>query len=69
MSESMLFKAVKLLKCAGLASMFKNTVRIKLGVGEYRLSMAIRPKWIKAIVNEILHLGGKPILLNCSTIP
>jgi len=61
LQESTPFKAVKLLRDAGLKTLFKegDTVGIKIHMGEYGNSLNLRPQWVGAIVEEVKKLGGK----------
>ncbi len=70
LQESTPFKAVKVLRDAGLKTLFKkgDTVGIKLHMGEYGNSLNLRPQWIGSIVEEVKRLGGKPVVIDCNTI-
>ncbi len=63
--ESTPFKAVKLLRDAGIKDLFQkgDTVGIKIHTGEYGNSLNLRPHWIKAIVEEVQRLGGYPVIV------
>lgn len=63
--ESTPFKAVKLLRDAGIKDLFKpgDTVGIKVHMGEYGNSLNLRPKWVSAIVDEVKRLGGNPVIV------
>lgn len=68
--EAIMYKAVKVLRDAGLQDLFKkgDTVGIKLHMGEHGNVFNLRPQWISAIVDEIKRLGGKPVVVDCNTI-
>ncbi len=70
LQESTPFKAVKVLRDAGLETHFKkgDTVGIKIHFGEYGNSLNLRPQWISAIVDEVKRLGGKPAIVECNTM-
>lgn len=70
LQESTPFKAVKLLRDAGLETLFKkgDTVGIKVHMGEYGNSLNLRPHWIVSIVEEVKRLGGNPVIVDCNTI-
>jgi uncharacterized Fe-S center protein len=70
LQESTPFKAVKVLRDAGLETHFKkgDTVGIKIHMGEYGNSLNLRPQWVGAIVEEVKRLGGKPVIVDCNTI-
>lgn len=70
LQESTPFKAVKVLRDAGLESLFKpgDRVGIKMHMGEFGNSLNLRPQWIGAIVEEVKRLGGKPVVVDCNTI-
>ncbi|ETA81849.1 hypothetical protein T472_0204215 [Youngiibacter fragilis 232.1] len=70
LQESTPFKAVKLLRDAGLKTLFKegDTVGIKIHMGEYGNSLNLRPQWVGAIVEEVKRLGGNPVIVDCNTI-
>lgn len=63
--ESTPFKAVKLLRDAGIETLFKkgDTVGIKIHSGEFGNSLNLRPHWISYIVDEVKRLGGYPIVI------
>ncbi len=63
--ESTPFKAVKLLRDAGIKDLFKpgDTVGIKVHTGSYGNSANLRPHWIVSIVEEVKRLGGKPVIV------
>lgn len=67
--ESTPYKAVKLLRDAGIKTLFKpgDTVGIKVHMGTDGNSLNLRPHWIKSIVDEVKRLGGKPVVVdtNC----
>lgn len=70
LQESTPFKAVKLLRDAGIETLFKkgDIVGIKVHMGEYGNSLNLRPHWVKAIVEEVQRLGGNPVIVDCNTI-
>jgi uncharacterized protein len=70
LQESTPFKAVKVLRDAGLEKQFKkgDTVGIKVHLGEYGNSLNLRPQWVSAIVDEVKRLGGKPVIIECNTM-
>lgn len=70
LQESTPFKAVKVLRDAGLENHFKkgDIVGIKIHMGEYGNSLNLRPQWVGAIVEEVKRLGGKPVIVDCNTI-
>ncbi|MDY7039685.1 MAG: DUF362 domain-containing protein [Chloroflexota bacterium] len=70
LQESIKFKAVKVFRDAGLGELFKpgDTVGIKIHFGEYGNSMSLRPQYVRSIVEEIQKLGGKPVVVDCTTI-
>ncbi|HSP46486.1 MAG TPA: DUF362 domain-containing protein [Clostridiaceae bacterium] len=70
LQESTPFKAVKLLRDAGLKTLFKkgDTVGIKIHMGEYGNSLNLRPHWVNSIVEEVKKLGGNPVIVDCNTI-
>lgn len=63
--ESTPFKAVKLLRDAGLADMIKPgyTVGIKIHTGCYGNSLNLRPHWVKSIVEEVQRMGAYPVIV------
>lgn len=63
--ESVPFKAVKLLRDAGLHEMVKpgDTVGIKIHTGCYGNSMNLRPHWVKSIVEELQRMGAYPVIV------
>ena len=63
--ESVPFKAVKLLRDAGIEQLFKpgDTVGIKIHTGSYGNSVNLRPHWIRSIVEEVKRLGGMPVIV------
>lgn len=65
LAESIPFKAVKVLRDAGIESMIKkgDKVAIKVHMGEWGNSLNIRPRWFGAIVDEVKRLGGEPALV------
>ena len=67
--ESTPFKAVKLLRDAGIKDLFKkgDTVGIKIHTGDYGNSLNLRPHWIKAIAEEVQRLGGYPVIVETNT--
>lgn len=67
--ESTPFKAVKLLRDAGIKDLFKpgDTVGIKIHTGDYGNSLNLRPHWVKAIVEEVQRLGGYPVIVETNT--
>ena len=69
LQEGLPFKAVKVLRDAGLDNLFKegDTVGIKVHFGEYGNSLNLRPHWVTAIVDEIKRLGGKPVVVENNT--
>ncbi len=70
-SESTPFKAVKVLRDAGLETVFKkgDKVGIKVHFGEFGNSLNLRPHWVSAIVEEVKRLGGEPVVFDCNTAP
>ena len=62
-------KAIKVLRDAGIATLFKpgDTVGIKIHTGEYGNSMNIRPQFVNCVVDEVKRLGGKPVIVECTT--
>ncbi len=70
LQESTPFKAVKVLRDAGLETHFKkgDTVGIKVHLGEYGNSLNLRPQWVSAIVEEVKRLEGKPVIVECNTM-
>ena len=68
--ESIKFKAVKVFRDAGLGELVSpgDTVGIKIHFGEYGNSMNLRPQYVRSIVEEIKRLGGKPVVVDCTTI-
>jgi uncharacterized Fe-S center protein len=71
LAEGIQYKAVKLLRDAGLANLFKpdDVVGIKVHMGEHGNVFNIRPQWVRSIADEIKRLGGKPVIVECNTIP
>lgn len=69
--ESTPFKAVKLLRDAGIETLFKpgDTVGIKIHSGEFGNSLNLRPHWISYIVDEVKRLGGFPIVIESNINP
>lgn len=69
--ESTPFKALKLLRDAGIETLFKKgaKVGIKVHFGEYGNSANLRPHWISPIVDEVKRLGGNPVVFDCCTAP
>ncbi len=67
--DSIPFKAVKLLRDAGIETLFKkgDLVGIKTHMGEYGNALNLRPHWVKAIVEEVQRLGGRPVVFDCNT--
>ena len=63
--ESVPFKAVKLLRDAGLRDMVKPgaTVGIKIHTGNYGNSANLRPQWVRAIVEEVQRMGANPVIV------
>ena len=63
--ESVPFKAVKLLRDAGIKDLFKpgDTVGIKIHTGSYGNSVNLRPHWVVSIVEEVKRLGGNPVIV------
>ena len=70
MAESLQFKAVKVFRDAGLGEIFSpgDWVGIKIHFGEYGITTNLRPQMIKSIADEIKRLGGKPVVVDCTTI-
>lgn len=70
LSESIKYKAVKVFRDAGLGEIFKpgDTVGVKIHMGEHGCSHHLRSSWILSIINEIKRLGGKPVVVDCTTI-
>lgn len=71
MEESIQFKAVKVLRDAGIADTIKpgDRVGIKTHMGEWAVSFNLRPQWVRAIVDEVKRLGGKPVVFDGTVIP
>jgi uncharacterized Fe-S center protein len=69
--DSLTFKAVKVFRDAGLGELFKpgDTVGIKTHFGEYGVSLNLRPHYVRSIVDEVKRLGGKPVAVECTTMP
>jgi len=70
LQESIKFKAVKVFRDAGLGELFApgDTVGIKMHFGEYGCSLSLRPQYVRSIVEEVQKLGGKPVIVDCTTI-
>jgi uncharacterized Fe-S center protein len=70
LQESIKFKAVKVFRDAGLGELFSpgDTVGIKVHFGEHGCSLSLRPQYVRSIVEEIRRLGGKPAVVDCTTI-
>ncbi|MDY7076777.1 MAG: DUF362 domain-containing protein [Chloroflexota bacterium] len=70
LQESVKFKAVKVFRDAGLGELFSpgDWVGIKIHFGEYGNSMNLRPQYVRSIADEIKRLGGKPVVVDCTTI-
>jgi uncharacterized Fe-S center protein len=71
LQESLTSKAVKLFRDAGLGDLFKpgDTVGVKIHMGEYGSTGNLRPQLVRAIVEEIRRLKGKPVVVDCTTMP
>ncbi len=70
LQESIKFKAVKVFRDAGLGELFVpgDWVGIKIHMGEHGCSLSLRPQYVRSIVEEIKRLGGKPVVVDCTTI-
>jgi len=70
LQESIKFKAVKVFRDAGLGELFSpgDWVGVKIHFGEYGCSMSLRPQYVRSIIDEIKRLGGKPVVVDCTTI-
>ena len=70
MAESLQFKAVKVFRDAGLGELFSpgDWVGIKIHFGEYGITTNLRPQLVRSIADEIKRLGGKPVVVDCTTI-
>ena len=70
LQESIKFKAVKVFRDAGLGELFSpgDWVGIKIHFGEYGCSLSLRPQYVRSIADEIKRLGGKPVVVDCTTI-
>jgi uncharacterized Fe-S center protein len=70
LGESIKYKAVKVFRDAGLGELFKpgDTVGVKIHFGEHGLSHHLRSSWVRSIIEEIQRLGGKPVVVDCTTI-
>ncbi|MBQ0035431.1 MAG: DUF362 domain-containing protein [Firmicutes bacterium] len=68
--ESMPKKLVRLVKAAGIENIdFNNKyVAIKMHFGELGNVSYLRPNYVRAIVDLIKDLGGKPFLTDCNTL-
>lgn len=67
--DSIMFKAVKVLRDAGLKDMIKpgDKVGIKVHLGEWGNSLNLRPHWVSAIADEVKRLGGEPAIVETNT--
>ena len=63
-------KAVKVLRDAGIEELVKkgDTVGLKIHMGEYGNALNLRPQWVRSIADEIKRIGGKPVVVDCTTI-
>jgi uncharacterized Fe-S center protein len=70
LQESIKFKAVKVFRDAGLGELFSpgDWVGIKIHFGEHGCSLSLRPQYVRSIADEIKRLGGKPVVVDCTTI-
>ena len=70
LNESLKFKAVKVFRDAGLGELFSpgDWVGIKIHFGEYGNTANLRPHLVRSIADEIKRLGGKPVVVDCTTI-
>ncbi len=70
LAESLKFKAVKVFRDAGLGELFSpgDWVGIKIHFGEYGNTACLRPHYVRAIADEIKRCGGKPVVVDCTTI-
>ncbi|MCL1804019.1 MAG: DUF362 domain-containing protein [Eubacteriaceae bacterium] len=70
-ADSSPFKAVQVLRDAGLKDMIKPgcKVAIKTHFGEWGATMNLRPHNVSAIVDEVKRLGGLPEVVETCTAP
>lgn len=68
--ESMPNKLKRLIKTAGIANIdFEGKlVAIKMHFGELGNVAYLRPNYVKAVVDVVKELGGKPFLTDCNTL-
>jgi len=71
LQESIKYKAVKVFRDAGLGDLVKpgKWVGVKIHFGEHGCSLSLRPQYVRSIVEEIQRRGGKPVVVDCTTIP
>lgn len=69
LSDAIQYKAVKVLRDAGLEQLIQkgDKVAIKVHMGEWGNSHSTRPHWYGAIVDEVKRLGAEPFIVETST--
>ncbi|MCQ2398054.1 MAG: DUF362 domain-containing protein, partial [Sphaerochaetaceae bacterium] len=68
--ESMPVKLQRLIKTAGIDKIDMNGkfVAIKMHFGEHGNISYLRPNYVRAVVDIVKELGGKPFLTDCNTM-